>query len=240
MTPLEYIGGSKWRCQCECGNIIETTTYRLTSGTTRSCGCLNQESRIQNGKNSKINMIGQTSGKLTVIAEAPEELRPSLECAYWLCRCECGNETIVAGHKIREKLTQSCGCDRASHGEKAIVELLQKNNIHFLKDKAFFRDLILPTGGTGRYDFILLDEEQKPYHLIEFDGRQHFEQGGGTWENRADLEMRKKCDKAKNEYALSHNLPLVRIPYWELKNLTFEMLFDEKFLVKEEKNNDIS
>lgn len=30
-------------CQCECGNIIEVNKYKVTSGYTRSCGCLFQE-----------------------------------------------------------------------------------------------------------------------------------------------------------------------------------------------------
>ena len=28
-------------------------------------------------------------------------------------------------------------------------------------------------GGIGRYDFILINENDKPYRIIEFDGRQH-------------------------------------------------------------------
>lgn len=34
-------------------------------------------------------------------------------------------------------------------------------------------------------------------------------------------------DKVKNEYALSHGIPLVRIPYWERDNITLEMLFGD-------------
>jgi hypothetical protein len=28
----------------------------------------------------------------------------------WLCKCECGNETIVRGYNLRSNHTQSCGC----------------------------------------------------------------------------------------------------------------------------------
>jgi len=35
-----------WTCECDCGNITNTpTTYRLKSGKTKSCGCLNIETR---------------------------------------------------------------------------------------------------------------------------------------------------------------------------------------------------
>ena len=30
----------------------------------------------------------------------------------WLCKCDCGNETVVRGANLRTGLTQSCGCIR--------------------------------------------------------------------------------------------------------------------------------
>ena len=32
-----------WRCQCDCGKIVETSANSLLSGNTRSCGCLRIE-----------------------------------------------------------------------------------------------------------------------------------------------------------------------------------------------------
>lgn len=32
-----------WRCICDCGNIVEVTTSNLTTGRTKSCGCLHKE-----------------------------------------------------------------------------------------------------------------------------------------------------------------------------------------------------
>ena len=32
--------GTIWKCLCDCGNIKEIPTYELTSGKTKSCGCL--------------------------------------------------------------------------------------------------------------------------------------------------------------------------------------------------------
>ncbi len=36
---------ANWVCQCDCGGSITTLTANLTSGRTRSCGCLNDEKR---------------------------------------------------------------------------------------------------------------------------------------------------------------------------------------------------
>jgi hypothetical protein len=38
--------GAKWRCQCSCGNIIETRGSNLRDGQTTSCGCYQIEATI--------------------------------------------------------------------------------------------------------------------------------------------------------------------------------------------------
>ena len=36
----------------------------------------------------------------------------------------------------------------------------------------------------------------------------------------------------KNQLAQDNNIPLVRIPYWERDNITFEMLFSNKYQIR--------
>jgi hypothetical protein len=47
LTVLEFTGARNykryWKCLCECGNISEVITARLTNGHTKSCGCLSGE-----------------------------------------------------------------------------------------------------------------------------------------------------------------------------------------------------
>lgn len=47
-------GQPKWLCRCECGNITHTTSNKLLSGLTKSCGCLGLENatraKIKHGK----------------------------------------------------------------------------------------------------------------------------------------------------------------------------------------------
>lgn len=40
LTTLEYVGGSKWKCLCDCGKESIVSTANLTTGKTKSCGCL--------------------------------------------------------------------------------------------------------------------------------------------------------------------------------------------------------
>ena len=41
-SPSKHV---MWVCQCECGNTIIATSNHLRTGTTKSCGCLNKETR---------------------------------------------------------------------------------------------------------------------------------------------------------------------------------------------------
>ena len=47
----------KWKCQCECGNVIEARGSSLRSGHTKSCGCLQKRvvSKLLSEINKKYN-----------------------------------------------------------------------------------------------------------------------------------------------------------------------------------------
>lgn len=53
-------------------------------------------------------MRGQRCGLLTVVKYAG--YNPKDGQAYWLCKCDCGKETTVAGKNLRRGTTKSCGC----------------------------------------------------------------------------------------------------------------------------------
>lgn len=42
-------GGVRWFCKCACGNETVVASTKLTQGRTRSCGCIQIESRIKHG-----------------------------------------------------------------------------------------------------------------------------------------------------------------------------------------------
>ena len=123
------------------------------------------------------------------------------------------------GH-LQSGHTTSCGCDKSSKGEKEITQLLEENHIKFIHDKQYFKDLILPSGGIGRYDYIVFNDDESIKCIIEFDGEQHFRNG---WDSLENVTLN---DEVKNQYAFSHNIPIIRIPYWEKGNITLSLLFD--------------
>ena len=105
----------RWICQCDCGNITEVSTGNLTSGLTKSCGCLRGfQSHIDA---DKYNLIGQKFGFLTVIDKVP--CPDTTHKAYYKCKCDCGNETIAQAGALRSGQRCSCGqCNnKMSQGE---------------------------------------------------------------------------------------------------------------------------
>jgi hypothetical protein len=56
------------------------------------------------------NMAGQRIGRLTVLRRAEAPGRGKHPFAMWLCRCDCGTETMVRGAHLRSGHTLSCGC----------------------------------------------------------------------------------------------------------------------------------
>ena len=52
-------GQYRWECQCDCGKTHVTTSYRLRSGTTKSCGCYMREraaevKTLHGGRNTRL------------------------------------------------------------------------------------------------------------------------------------------------------------------------------------------
>jgi len=83
-----------WLCGCECGNIKIVMSSLLNSGGVKSCGCLK--------KGTLVDLSGQRFGRLLVIrkADRPKYKKTKSHYAYWLCKCDCGNEKIISYHGL--------------------------------------------------------------------------------------------------------------------------------------------
>ena len=221
---LSKKGTAYWICQCQCGTIRSVCGSSLRNGASTSCGCYRTEnSRTNNG--TYINELGNRYGKLVVIAK-DEELSKEKHRAQWICKCDCGNIITTSSKCLREGKTTSCGCRTRSIGEDNISQVLIEQQINFIEQYG-----VSINGSYYRYDFALIDNNKNPIRLIEFDGIQHFDNINLHWGQ--DITVTQRRDRIKNKYAFSHNIPLVRIPYWERDNITLEMILGDQYLIKE-------
>lgn len=91
-------------CRCDCGKCKDVYAPNLVKGKSLSCGCLSAEVA---SKRSLKDLTGMRFNRLTVIRQ--DGINKQGNCT-WLCRCECGSETVVSSTNLLTNHTQSCGC----------------------------------------------------------------------------------------------------------------------------------
>ena len=110
-----------------------------------------------------------------------------------------------------------------SKGEKRIENYLKLHNINYVPQYSFndCRDIL-----TLPFDFYLIDKNI----ICEYDGQHHYMpvnfNGKSDEEAKEHFLYVQRHDKIKNEYCEKHNIKIIRIPYWDYKNI-------EKILDKE-------
>lgn len=201
---------SYWKCRCSCGVEREVYAPSLKKGVSLSCGHLSKN-QIRKP------IIGNRYGNLVVLSQFKKD-----DNWYCECQCDCGNKTIVKRQNLTSENTQSCGCI-ISKGEARIKHLLQEKNIPFI---AQWTPKDYPNQKC-KFDFYVDNK-----YVIEFDGPQHDGQVSGYY-TEEKVQALITRDKEKNQYCLSHNIPLYRIPYTYRDTITYEELTNEKFRVKE-------
>jgi hypothetical protein len=100
-------GERYYKCQCDCGTTKDVRAHHLKNGNSKSCGCFVKETM---SKLKRIDIEGQKFGKLTPIERIPHKNQKHLN--HWLCKCDCGNETIASTAGLRNGKNTSCGCGR--------------------------------------------------------------------------------------------------------------------------------
>ncbi|MBR5218361.1 MAG: hypothetical protein IKV89_01400 [Clostridia bacterium] len=116
-------GSYVWECKCDCGNIKFVVAYSLTTGGTKSCGCLRPKKEKTDDINESVisahdgdtpilplsNLQGQKFGMLTAVRPTDRWWRGNV---VWECLCECGNTTYMCATHLKRGSHPSCGCTR--------------------------------------------------------------------------------------------------------------------------------
>lgn len=108
-----------WLCRCDCGNETVVRGSSLRYGSTRSCGCLQHEAGCEAMRKLSeariVDLAGKVTGKVFNKLTVVEPVRRK-GCKMWLCKCECGKETVVRLADLRNSHVRSCGCLRPGGG----------------------------------------------------------------------------------------------------------------------------
>lgn len=126
---------SRWWCICSCPahNITLVRFGNLSSGNTKSCGCLAIEKSTERikaiGHSMARDISGQTFGEL--LALEPTEKRNN-GSVVWKCKCSCGKIHYVTAHDLIHDRIHSCGHLTESAGVTKIKQILHENNISYV------------------------------------------------------------------------------------------------------------
>lgn len=123
----------------------------------------------------------------------------------------CGNEYGVTWNNFQRG--NRCPRCNESKGEKEISNILNSLNIKYTSQKRFSE---CKYKKTLPFDFYIHNKKSKL--LIEFDGIQHFE-SVEIFGGEDVLKETQFRDQIKTKFALSKNIPLLRIPYTEQDNI---------------------
>lgn len=131
LTAIELInkrsasGDAYWRCKCDCGNITEVRKSKLSSGNTKSCGCLARELTSERRSNSGLDLTGKRFDRLVAIKPTGEK---TPEGRVWLCKCDCGGSIETTARNLNGGRTTSCGCKQREQVTKLGLSNVGKNN----------------------------------------------------------------------------------------------------------------
>ena len=109
LVLIEKVGKNKWRdslwkCRCDCGKeVIKAKQYFFRKkNPVKNCGC-----EIDYKRGVRKDLVGRKFNKLIVLKLDHTNLNNR---HFWLCRCDCGNEVVVAGGHLYTGHNKSCGC----------------------------------------------------------------------------------------------------------------------------------
>ena len=107
LTIIKELGENKILCRCDCGNEKILRKDRVINGSIKDCGCISKENP------NFIDLTGKVFGNLTVIKKIQN--KP----VKWLCKCSCGNTTIVLTANLTHHKSTSCNlCANKSRTDK--------------------------------------------------------------------------------------------------------------------------
>lgn len=189
--------------KCFCGETFKTSWAEFKYANKRCC---NKCSNLHRETIESVKVFIYENTKLELLSEIYTTLHSKLKL-----KCECGKEFYATYREIRDRNVRSCSECRGykSTLEMYVEEVLGRNNIDYISQYKY--------DDCKNINKLPFDYYLPKYNLlIEIDGQQHFKP------HRFSKDINKFADRLyndaiKNSYCEDNNIPLLRIPYFEIK-----------------------
>ena len=206
---------SKLKFRCKCGSEFETSLASFKENGKRCNACYKEDVSSSQRKDFDEVKKKVSETECVLLSDSNDYVNQYSKLRF---KCPCGRKfsRSLTNFLRRDKLCPNC---TSSKGEKAVSEVLTLKNACFKKEYSF-DGLVSMKGNPLRFDFALL-ENGCVKSLIEYDGEFHYQQ----LINEELFLNQKYNDNLKDVYCKNNNIPLLRIPYFELENI--ENIIDE-------------
>lgn len=214
LNPKDYTGVSVKNLQIKCGScgkIFTTSLASIKAGGGRCDYCAKQTVYLAL-KKTKEDLIKETTKNGVCYLLNPDDyINSNFKNLKFKC-ADCGAIFIRSLSKYKLDGNKCFKCRKTmSKGEEAIANYLESRYIKYETQKRF-PDCKYKK--TLPFDFYLQDFNC----CIEFDGAQHYKPS--KYDRSSDnLLLRKERDRIKDEYCKKEGMALIRIPYWEYRNI---------------------
>jgi len=186
----------------DCGNEITKTIQSAVSAPCSCKFCNTQSEKLRISLNDAQEQLNEIfEGNITVLFFDGVDSKKS----QYRCN-KCGLIFNQSYYNLISKCRGCPKCDaRRSKGETAMRKYLDENGIKY-KEQVNFKEL-----GRLKFDFGILDKEDKIISLIEVQGDQHFKEVF-RYPSRPDYFLIQQFhDEQKREWCKSKNIPLYEI-----------------------------
>lgn len=138
----------------------------------------------------KVDLTGQRYGMLTVLAPAENVGKRTA----WLCRCDCGAETVIRTNHLRSGHTKSCGCQSGAGGPGTALGLtyIDGTCVEMLAAKTVRRN---NTSGVPGVDWLM--RKQRWRASICFKGKRYYLGSYGQFEDA--VRARKQAEEEMHD-----------------------------------------
>lgn len=184
----------------------------------------------------KLNLIGQTFGRLSVISESDKKRKGR---TAWLCRCSCGNTNIVTTHDLQIGSTRSCGClkhdnkSQSTHGDCSTPEYkawtAMKDRCYGVNHSSYEsyhgRGIVVCEEWVHSYENFLRDMGRKPHPKMSLDRKDN--NGNYCLENCRWATIKEQNNNSRNCRIIEHNGESKTMKQWaEACNIGYHLLRD--------------
>lgn len=198
---------------CRCGNQFSSTmaSFKSNNKVCKDCYIKNQSIRQRANFDLIKEKVKNTTSKLV---STPEDYVNQYSKLTFKCPCGKRYERSLTNYLQREQLCLGC---TASKGERSVENCLIENNLTYKREYSF-KGLTSKKGHPLRFDFAIFDDTGLK-GLVEYDGEFHYE----AIISEEKFKQQKLHDLMKDNYCKKHNIPLLRIPYFNFENIEIEI-----------------